>query len=333
VADRLDMQPTWCRRLLFAMSLGFRTIVRAVLALFLVTVATCFMLDLLPGSPGLAVLGTSATPEQVDAFNEAHGFNDPPLDRYLSWLGDIAQGDLQRSTRTNEPVVETLKQRLPVTVQLAVMAEVLAVAVAVPLGLWSAYRAGGRADRVISGTSFALLAVAPFVLALMLVFVFAIDLGWLPVAGWVPLTEDPWENLRHAVLPVLTLAAAEIAVYQRIVRSDAVTTLGEEYVLAARAKGMPTWRILLRHVLRPSSISLVSLAGINLGRLIGGTVIVERVFALPGLGSAAVQGIIGNDFYVVQGIVLVVAGTYVVLNTVVDIGYQYIDPRTRRPAT
>ena len=230
------------------------------------------------------------------------------------------------------PVVETLRERLPTTLQLAFMSETLALLVAIPVGLWAAHRSDRWFDRTTSGVSFAMLALAPFVLALLLVYVFAIALGWLPVAGWVPFTEDPVENLRHAALPVLTLAAGEIAVYLRLVRSDAKETMTQQYVLAARAKGMPTSRILRSDVLRPSSISLVTLAGINLGRLIGGTVIVEQVFALPGIGSAAVQGIVSNDFYLVQGIVLVVASVYVVLNGLVDVGCQVIDPRVRRSA-
>jgi peptide/nickel transport system permease protein len=312
------------------MRFALRTGVRALIALFLVTIATCFMLDLLPGSPGRAVLGASATPEQVDAFNEERGFGEPPIQRYTSWLGDLARGDMERSVRTNQPVVETLRERLPVTLELALLSEVIALGLAVPIGLWTAHRSGTWFDRTANISSFALLAVAPFVMALLLVFFFAIVLGWLPVAGWVPLTENPVENLRHAALPVLTLAAGELAVYLRIVRSDAMSTLSQPFVLAARAKGMPTPFILGREVLRPSSISLVTLAGVNLGRLIGGTVIIEQVFALPGIGSAAVQGIISNDFYVVQGIVLVVAASYVLVNALVDVSCQLIDPRIRR---
>jgi peptide/nickel transport system permease protein len=309
-----------------------RTAVRTIAALLLVTMATCFMLNLLPGSPGAAALGTSATKEQIDAFDEQHGFDDPPLQRYAAWLGDIVQGDLQRSIQTNQPVADTLRERLPVTLELALLSEILALVVAIPLGLWAAHRAGSRVDRLVDGAGFAMLALAPFVLALLLVFAFAVELRWLPVTGWVPLTENPLENLRHAALPVITLAAAEAAVYQRIVRADAAATLSQDFVLAAKAKGMPTWRILSSDVLRPSSLTLVSLAGVNLGRLIGGTVIVEQVFALPGIGSAAVQGIIGNDLFLVQGIVLVVAAGYVLLNSMVDVGYQLLDPRIRRSA-
>lgn len=314
------------------MRIVLRTALRALVALFLVSLATCFMLDLLPGSPGRAVLGSTATPEQVDAFNDSRGFNDPPLERYTSWLADVARGDLDRSVRTNVPVADTLRERLPTTLQIALMSEALALLVAIPVGLWSAHRADRWFDRTANGVSFAMLALAPFVLALLLVYVFAIALDWLPVAGWVPFGDDPVQNLRHVALPVLTLAAGEIAVYLRLVRSDAKETLAQPFVLAARAKGMPTAHILRSDVLRPSSISLVTLAGINLGRLIGGTVIVEQVFALPGIGSAAVQGIVANDFYLVQGIVLVVAAAYVVLNALVDVGCQMIDPRVRRSA-
>jgi peptide/nickel transport system permease protein len=314
------------------MRIAVRTALRAVVALFLVSLATCFMLDLLPGSPGRAVLGATATPEQVDAFNVARGFDQPPLERYTSWLGDVVRGDLDRSVRTNVPVVDTLRERLPTTIQIAVMSELLALIVAVPVGLWAAHRSDRWFDRTANGVSFAMLALAPFVLALLLVYVFAIALQWLPVAGWVPFTESPVQNLRHVALPVLTLAAGEIAVYLRLVRADAKETLSQPFVLAAKAKGMPTSRILRSDVLRPSSISLVTLAGVNLGRLIGGTVIVEQVFSLPGIGSAAVQGIVANDFYLVQGIVLVVASAYVVLNAMVDVGCQMIDPRVRRSA-
>jgi peptide/nickel transport system permease protein len=160
--------------------------------------------------------------------------------------------------------------------------------------------------------------------------VFAITLHWLPVTGWTALSKDPVGNLRHAALPVLSLTAAELAVYVRLVRADALATLDEQYVLYARAKGMPERKILRHHVLRPSSISLVTLAGVNIGRLIGGTVIVEQVFSLPGIGRAAIQAISSNDFFLIQGVVVVVAAAYVFLNALVDLLYGVIDPRIRR---
>jgi peptide/nickel transport system permease protein len=306
-----------------------RLALRVVLALFVVTVVTAFMLDFLPGDPGAAILGAQATPAQVSAFNEQMGFNDPPVQRYVHWMGDLVRGDLQRSVRNNQPVLDVLRQRLPVTLELALVAEVLSVALAVPFGLWSAYRAGSRLDRSTAAVSFSLLSIAPFVMALMLVFVFAIRLGWLPVTGWVPLTQDPLENARHALLPVVTLVAGEVAIYVRLVRAEVLLTLQEDFVLAARAKGLPTTKILLRHVLRPSSISLITLVGVSLGRLIGGTVIVEQVFALPGLGRTILQAIGANDYFVVQGVVVFIAVCYVLINALVDLSYGLLDPRVR----
>jgi peptide/nickel transport system permease protein len=306
------------------------TMLRALAALFLVTVATCFMLDLLPGTPGAEILGSQATPAQVAAFNEQAGFNDSAPSRYVHWISDLFHGDLQRSVRTNQPVLDTIRERLPVTLELALAAELLALGVAVPLGLWSAHGVGGRLDRTVTTASFGLISIAPFVLALVLVFWFSIKLGWLPVTGWVALTRDPFENLRHAALPVLTLTAAELAVYVRLMRADALATLDEPFVTYARAKGLPERTILRRHVLRPSSVSLITLAGLNLGRLIGGTVIVEQVFSLPGIGRTAVQAISSKDFYLIQGIVVVVAVSYVALNAMVDVLYGVIDPRIRR---
>ena len=308
------------------------TLLRAVAALFLVTVATCFMLDLLPGSAGAEILGPQATPDQVAALNKQIGFDDPPVSRYVHWVGHLVRGDFGRSLRTNQPVLHTIRERLPVTLELALAAELLALVVAVPMGLWSAHEVGGRLDRTVTAASFGLMSIAPFVLALILVFWFSITLHWLPVTGWVALTRDPVDNLRHAALPILTLTASELAVYVRLMRADALATLDEPFVTYARAKGLPERTILLRHVLRPSSVSIVTLAGINLGRLIGGTVIVEQVFALPGVGRAAVQSIASKDFFLIQGIVVFVATGYVVLNALVDVLYGVIDPRIRRKA-
>ena len=288
------------------------------------------MLDVLPGSPGAEILGPQATPDQVASFNETTGFNDPAVSRYVHWVGDLFRGDFQRSVRSNQPVLDTIRERLPVTLELALVAEFLALALAIPVGLWSAHGVGGRLDRIVTTTSFGLMSIAPFVLALILVFAFSITLHWLPVTGWVALTRDPVDNLRHAALPIVTLTAAELAVYVRLMRADALATLNQPFVTFAKAKGLPQRRILLRHVLRPSSVSLVTLAGVNLGRLIGGTVIVEQVFGLPGIGRAAVQSISSKDFFLIQGIVVFVATGYVVLNAMVDVLYGIIDPRIRR---
>jgi peptide/nickel transport system permease protein len=203
--------------------------------------------------------------------------------------------------------------------------------IALPVAMWSAYRAGGRFDRVVSAATFGVISVPSFLAALLLVLIFAVNWHLFPLGQWARPTAKGWAtNLRYAFLPALTLALQEAAVFTRLLRSDMMTTLQEDYILAARAKGMPTWHILAREALRPSSFSLITLAGLSVGRLIGGTIIVEQIFALPGLGSVIINAAQKNDYPVVQGGVLIIAIVYVLVNLVVDVFYGYLDPRIRR---
>lgn len=298
--------------------------------LFLVSLASFFLIDLLPGDPVYAILGDNATPETAAALRSELGLDDSLPVRYASWLGNALTGDLGESIRSGRPVMDEIVARLPVTLQLAGMAMGMALVAAIPLGMWSAYRAGRPFDRAMSASSFAFISLPPFLIGLLLVFFFALTFSVFPVTGWVPLTEDLGENLRHAFLPALALALGELAVYTQLLRADMVATLDEDYVLAARAKGMPTWNILLRQALRPSSFSLITLAGVNLGRLIGGTVIIEQLFGLPGIGRLVIQAIPSQDMPIIQGTVLLLAVAYVLINTLVDVSYAYLDPRVRR---
>ncbi|HEV8298293.1 MAG TPA: ABC transporter permease, partial [Acidimicrobiales bacterium] len=218
----------------------------------------------------------------------------------------------------------------PVTLQLAIMAQVMAILIAVPVGAWSAWRAGGSFDRATGTASFAIVGLPPFMLGLILVSVVALRFEWFPVTGWIRLTEDLGDNLKHAFLPALTLALTEIAIYSQLLRADMTATLNEDFVLAARSRGLPARHILMREALRPSSFSLITLAGVNLGRLIGGTVIIERLFGLPGVGQLIIQAIPQKDFPVLQGSVLILAVAYLLINMLVDISYNFIDPRVRR---
>ena len=208
---------------------------------------------------------------------------------------------------------------------------VIALLIAIPAGTWSAYRAGSRFDRVVTGISFAAISVPTFLAAVLLVLVFGISWRVFPVSQWARPTEEGWlTNLHHALLPALALALPEAAVFTRLLRNDMMGTLREDYVLAARAKGMPARHVLFRQALRPSSFSLITVCGITVGRLIGGTIIVEQVFGLPGIGRVIVTAAKNNDFTLVQGGVLLVAVIYVAINLVVDILYGALDPRVRR---
>jgi peptide/nickel transport system permease protein len=228
-------------------------------------------------------------------------------------------------------VSSMLLRALPVNLELAILALLMAFAIAIPAAMWSAYRPGGRFDRVVSAGTFGVISVPSFLAGLLLILLFAVNWEIFPLGQWARPTEEGWiTNLHHAFLPALTLALAEAAVFTRLLRSDMMSTLQEDYILAARAKGMPTGHILVREALRPSSFSLITLAGISVGRLIGGTIIVEQVFTLPGLGSVVITAAQKHDYTVVQGAVLLIALIYVLVNLFVDVFYSYLDPRIRR---
>ena len=298
--------------------------------LLAVSFLTFSMIQLLPGDPALQILGAdNATAENVAAVRAELGLDKPFLEQYGRWLGDAVTGDLGRSFQTNQPVREAITERLPVTAEIGLLAVLIALAFAIPLGVASAYRAGGRFDRFLTTASFALLSVPGFMLALLFIWTFAVRLGWLPASGWVRLTQNPWENLRTAILPAMSLAIAEMAVYTRLLRSDMVQTLQEDFLLFAKAKGLPSMHILFRHALRPSSLSLMTVIGLQLAGLLGGAVIVESIFALPGVGRLLVDAIYRRDILVVQGVVLVLSASFVIVNFLIDLVYTIVDPRIR----
>lgn len=301
-----------------------------VAVLLAVSFLTFSMMSLLPGDPALQMLGgDNADPERMAAVREDLGLDDPFLVRYADWLGGAVRGDLGRSYRTSQPVAEAIRERLPVTVEIGVLALTMALVVAVPLGLFSAYRAGSRFDRAVSSTSFGLLALPSFMLAVFLIYTFAVRYRWFPASGWTRLTDDPVDNFRSAFLPALSLAVGEMAVFTRLLRSDVMQTMQEDFLVVARMKGLSTARILFGHALRPSSMSLMTVVGVQLAALLGGAVIVEQVFALPGIGTLMINGIYQRDLLVVQGVVLVMASGFVLVNFLIDLLYRVIDPRIR----
>jgi peptide/nickel transport system permease protein len=218
---------------------------------------------------------------------------------------------------------------MPVTIELLIYSQFIALVVAIPMAIIAAQRAGGIFDRASTSVAFALLSVPNFILAIVLILVFAVRLKMFPATGYVDFTSNPLENLKDLFLPALTLAVAEMAVYLRLLRTDLIETLQEDYIMMAKAKGLSPRRILLRHAFRPSTFSLVTVIGLNFGRLIGGTFIVEVIFALNGLGKYTVDGIIGRDYIPVQGAVVVIAVGYVLINFAVDMFYAVLDPRIR----
>jgi peptide/nickel transport system permease protein len=297
--------------------------------LLAVSLLTFLIASLLPGDLAYVVLGDQATPEKVEALRRDMGLDQPIWWRYLSWLGHVLQGDFGRSFRTGQTVLQAVTERLPVSLELMLFAEVIGLAIGVPLAIACAVRAGSSFDRIMTGTAFGMLSVPSFLSAILLIYLFAVELRWLPATGYIPFGEDPVGNLRCFVLPALTLALAEWPGIMRVLRSDMIATLQEDYIAMARAKGLKPARILFVHALKPSSLTLVTITGINIGRLIGGALIVETIFALPGIGRLLVSALYTRDLIILQGVVLFVACGFVLMNFIVDMCYAVLDPRIR----
>jgi peptide/nickel transport system permease protein len=311
--------------------LGFvaRRLLYLLPVLLAVSLLTFLIASLLPGDLAYVILGDQATPEKVAALRHEMGLDRPILWRYLGWLGNVLEGDFGRSFRTGQTVLQAVAERLPVSLELILFAEIAALGSGIPLAIASAVRSGGAFDRIITGTAFGMLSVPAFLSAILLIYLFAVELRWLPATGYVPFLEDPFVNLRCFVLPALTLALGEWPVLMRVLRSDMIATLQEDYITMARAKGLKPSRILLVHALKPSSLTLITVTGINIGRLIGGAVIVESIFALPGIGRLLLNSIYTRDLVILQGVVLFVAIGYVLMNFIVDMLYAVLDPRIR----
>lgn len=304
---------------------------RLVVTLFIVSVLTFFLINLLPGDPAVQILGpNNVTADGLRELREEMGLDEPVIVRYGTWLAGAVTGDLGQSFQSQQDVAAAIGQALPVTAELAIVTILIALAISIPLAMLAALRPGGWADSWITGGVLVGQAIPAFVTGLMFILVFAVWLGILPASGWVPITEGIGGNLRHIFLPGLCLALIEVTGYTRVLRSDMVTTLEQDYIALARSKGLTGGRVLFRHALRPSTLPLVTLVGVNVAGLLGGAIVVENVFALPGIGRLLISAIHERDYIMVQGIVLFVTVVYVVINALVDLFYRVLDPRIGR---
>ncbi|WP_116996694.1 ABC transporter permease [Desertimonas flava] len=365
-----------------------RRLLTLVPVLFGVSLATFFLIDLVPGDPAAIVLGANATPEQLEIVRDELNLDQPAPQRYISWLSGALTGDLGRSyVPPEQSVAEAIASRLPVTFELAIAAMLIATLVSIPLGLLAALREGEPMDAFVNAVVIITVSIAAFLMGLLLIYAFVLHADgtrtatlvgglliaaglaatalrerrrprtdraprtrsrlvsgavvlaatlilwrfWpqLPRQGFSRLTAERGvlENLRSVALPAMTLALVEIPVLTTAVRSDAIATLQQDYVRFARSRGLSTGYIMRRHVLKPSMMTFLAIAGVSVGRLLGGAVIVETIFGLPGMGSLIVNAVANKDFRMVQGAVLVVAAFYVAMNAVVDAAARYIDPR------
>ena len=305
---------------------------RLVLTVLVVTFATFTLTNVLPGDAVNALIPIDAQQDRefVEQIREEWGLNDPLIVRYGRWLGDAVQGDLGRSLVTGQPVTDEITHRLPITLEIMVVAVGFSLLVAVPLGAFTGYREGRKSDRVFSGVAQAGLSLPSFVTGLILIYVFALKLQWFPAVGWNRLSNGIGPNLKSVALPALALAITEIAVYTRVLRSDMIHTLKENYILSARAKGLTDRFILFRHGLRPSLLTLVTVVGLNIAALLGGVLVIEYLFAIPGIGKRLFSAIQQRDFMMVQAITILITVFYVIVNTATDLVYMVVDPRIRR---
>ncbi len=298
---------------------------------FLVTLFAFFLQTqrVAPEDVAARVLGSGATQEAVTAFIESNGLDKPFFTRYLDWVSGAVVGDLGTSFVNNTPVADQVAKALPISLQLMLYAQVLAMIIAVPLGVFAARKANQTADKVVSTGALAALSIPNFILALLLIFIFAQTLDILPATRYVYFGDSIVDHFRHMALPTLSLAAALSATYMRLLRADMITTLQESFITTAKAKGVSPRRVLWFHALRPSLFTLLTVFAVNSAVLIGGTLILELIFVIPGMGNLILTAILGYDFMVLQGAVVVLAVGFIILNFLVDLLYAALDPRIR----
>ena len=298
-----------------------RRLLATVPLLLAVSVVVFSFVHALPGDPAVLFLGEEATPENLARFRAKLGFDRPLIVQYGEWLGRALQGDLGRSIRTNQPVVQAILERLPVTLRLIAFSMVISLCIAVPLGIVSAVKRNSGVD--LASTFFALFGFSTpnFWLGLILIYVFALLLRWLPASGF--------DGVRSLILPSITLGTALAALVTRQLRSGMLEVLRQDYVRTAQAKGLADRMVIGKHALKNALISVVTVIGLQIGALLGNTIITESLFALPGVGRLMIDSVFSRDFFVVQGVILFLAVGYVVANLAVDILYSYLDPRIR----
>ncbi|MFC6488716.1 ABC transporter permease [Nitratireductor sp. GCM10026969] len=299
-----------------------------VLTLLVASLVVFGALEILPGDPARIMLGMNASPEALEALRSQMGLDRPVALRYLSWIAGMATGDFGRSYTYSSPVVALIAERVAVSLPLALIALALSTAIALPVGIFAAARRGRPSDTVTMGLAQVGVAVPNFWFALLLVYVFAVGLRLLPSGGF-PGWGEPWPALKALVLPAVALALPQAAILSRVTRSAMLEVLGEDYIRTARAKGLPRRLVLWRHALRNALIPVITILGLQFSFLLAGTIIVENVFYLPGLGRLIFQAISQRDLIVVEGVVMLLVATVILVNLLVDIGYAAADPRLR----
>ncbi len=294
-----------------------------------VGIAVFLLLHLTPGDPAVVIAGDYARPEDIEKIRENLGLNEPLHVQFFSWVGALLSGDLGTSIFSNLPVAKLIGQRLEPTLALAIATIIFAILVAVPMGVIAAWRAGTLTDRVIMVFAVLGFSVPVFVIGYAMMWLFSITLGWFPVQGYKPIGEGFWPFLRSITLPTVALGIIYVALIARITRASMLEVLTEDYMRTARAKGLDNNALLIRHALRNASVPIVTIIGIGIALLIGGVVVTESVFNIPGLGRLTIDAVLRRDYPIIQGVILIFSGAYVIVNLVIDLSYTVLDPRIR----
>ena len=295
--------------------------------LLILSVGVFLMLHLTPGDPVQIMLGQDADPGAIAALRVQLGLDQPLPVQYVRWVGNVVRGDLGRSIRTNQPVAEAIVTRLPVTIELSVLALVLSLATGLPAGMLAAIRRNSTVDLASTGLALVGVSLPSFFFGVLLILVFAVWLRWVPPSGYTPLVQDPLMNLKQMFMPALALGAALAGIVARIMRSSLLEVIGTDYMRTARAKGLSEQGSVLSHGLKNAMLPVVTVVGLQVGAVLGGAILIETIFALPGIGRLAVDSIFSRDFPIVQGVVLFLTLVRVVSNLVADVLYAYLDPR------
>ena len=284
---------------------------------------------MIPGDPARVLAGTDADAAGLEEIREKYGLNAPLPLQYIRWLGLAVRGDLGESIRTRQSVAGTVATKLPITVELACLSLLVAIGIAIPAGVIAAVRRNTPWDVLASGLSLCGVSVPNFWLGIMLILLVSVRLGWLPASGFVPLTEDPVANLKRMLMPALVLGTGLAAVLMRQTRNAMIEVLSADYVRTARAKGLAQAAVVVRHALRNGLIPVVTILGLQMGALMSGAVVTEQIFVLPGFGRLIVESVFTRDYPLVQGVVLITASSYVLINLLVDVSYTVLNPRIR----
>ena len=302
----------------------------AALPVMVVVAAVVFaILRLTPGDPAAILAGDSATPEQLEAIRQNLGLDKPVYQQFFHWVGQLLSGDLGTSLLSGTPVLEMVVQRMGPSIALCLSTIIVAIVVAIPLGVLAAWRQGKLLDRAVMALSVLGFSIPVFVTAYVLILALSLGAGWFPVQGYKPLSEGLWPFLRSITLPTLALSSVYIALIARITRTSVIEVMNEDFIRTARAKGLNERGVLLGHALRNAAVPIVTVIGIGLALLIGGVVVTESVYAIPGLGRLTVDAVLARDFPTIQGVILLFSFIYVMVNLLVDLSYVFFDPRIR----